>query len=84
MNNPPDFSELPSRSFEVSSGVIICVCCLGLCLGLAAHRQMPRSHFAPQWGALESDRLADRIADWAAQLPMGEAQREGIIGYAIA
>jgi hypothetical protein len=76
MNNLPDFSKLQSRSLDVFCGVFICLCCLGL----PAHGQVPRPNLALQWATYDSD----RIADWAAQLPAGEAQREGILGAVIA
>jgi hypothetical protein len=79
MNYPPDFSKLQSRVFDVFSCVIICLCCLGLW----AHGQVSQSDLTLQRVALDSDRHADRIADWAAQLPLGEALREGIVGFAI-
>lgn len=80
MNYPADFSKVRSRLSYALSCVIICLCCLGLW----AHGQVPRSDLTLQRVALDCDRHADRIADWAAQLPLGEALREGIVGYAIA
>jgi hypothetical protein len=73
MNYLPDFSKLLRPSFVVLCGIFICS------LGLPAHGQAPGRDLAIRWGTFESD----RIADWAAQLPAGEAQREGIIGSAI-
>jgi hypothetical protein len=72
----PDFSKLQSRSFKILSGVIICLCCLGL----PPREQPPGRDLAIHSATYNSD----RIDDWAAQLPAGEAQREGILGYAIA
>jgi hypothetical protein len=76
----PDFSRLQSRLLNVVSCIAISVCCLWV----SVHGHAPRSGLTPQWGALDCDRHADRIADWAAQLPLGEALREGIVGFAIA
>jgi hypothetical protein len=79
MNYPPGFSKLRSRLVDVLPCVVICLCCLGLW----PHGQVSQSDLTLQRVALDSDRHADRIADWAAQLPLGEALREGIVGYAI-
>jgi hypothetical protein len=54
-----------------------------VCLGCLTQFERPQSA-APelevtQWGVIESGRMAD----WAKQLPVGEAKREGIIGIAI-
>jgi hypothetical protein len=73
--NLPDFSKLRSRSFEILFCVILCLCCFGQ----PAHEQGAGLDSPRQWAAIDSG----RIADWAAQLPVGEAKREGIIGSAI-
>jgi hypothetical protein len=73
--NLPDFSKLRSSSFEILFSVLLCLCCFGQ----SAHEQGAAQDPAGQWAAIDSG----RIADWAAQLPVGEAKREGIIGAAI-
>jgi hypothetical protein len=72
--NPPDFSKLRSGSLDILSIVFLC---LG-CLGLPSH-PTPPEHDSVQLAAIDQG----RIANWASQLPIGEAKREGIIGSAI-
>jgi hypothetical protein len=72
--NLPDFSKLPSRSLEILSGILLCLCCLGQ----PAHEQRAGAEPVHELAAINPG----RIADWASQLPVGEAKREGIIGTA--
>ena len=71
-----DFSRLRSRSSHILSGTLVCFCCF-------AQFERPKS-VAHDWEVCDWAAVDQgRIADWAAQLPVGEAKREGIVGFAI-
>jgi hypothetical protein len=71
-----DFSGFRNRSASISLGALICLGCLA---ELDRPQGVARDLEVGQWAAADSGRLAD----WAAQLPVGEAKREGIVGFAI-
>jgi len=71
----PDFSKLRNGLSYIFSSILLCLCCLGQ----PAYEQRAGPDPDRQWAAINPG----RIADWASQLPVGEAKREGIIGSAI-
>jgi hypothetical protein len=71
-----DFLRVWGTSTLIFSGALACFCCL---TQFERPRVVAHDFKVCQWGVIESGRMAD----WAAQLPVGEARREGIIGVAI-
>jgi hypothetical protein len=65
------------RRLLLFSGILVC---LGCQTPFERPQDITPALEVGQWGVIES---GGRIADWAAQLPVGEAKREGIIGVAI-
>jgi hypothetical protein len=73
MNYLPNFSKL--RTYSSFIFILLCLWCFGQPVyGPGAGRGSVR-----EWAAIDPG----RVADWASQLPVGEAKREGIIGSAI-
>jgi hypothetical protein len=73
---PLDFSRWRNRSALISFVTLICLGCL---VQSDRPQGLARDLEVDQWAAIDSG----RVADWAAQLPVGEAKREGIVGFVI-
>lgn len=71
-----EFSRVRGRSSHFFAATLVSMFCL-------TQSQCPQGMTldleGPDWAAFDKG----RIADWAAQLPVGEAKREGIVGFAI-
>lgn len=71
-----DFSRVRGRSSHLFAATLVSVFCL-------TQTECPQGPILDReghdWAAFDKG----RVADWAAQLPVGEAKREGIVGFAI-